>query len=150
MLLALGGLVAGTLLAALATTLPLLIVARAVQGVGGAILPLSIGIARDELPPGRVGVTVGLLSAIFGIGAGLGIVLAGPIVDHLSWHWLFWFPLIVIVLAIAGTAAGSRSPRYARPGASTSSGRCCCRPDWSHCCWESTGAASGAGRPGVR
>jgi Major Facilitator Superfamily len=76
MLLALGGLAAGTLLAALATTLPLLITARAVQGVGGAVLPLSIGIARDELPPGRVGVTVGLLSAIFGIGAGLGIVLA--------------------------------------------------------------------------
>lgn len=116
MLLALGGLAAGTLLAALATTLPLLITARAVQGVGGAILPLSIGLARDELPPGRVGVTVGLLSAIFGIGAGLGIVLAGPIVDHLSWHWLFWFPLIVIVLAIAGTAAGVPESPVCTPG----------------------------------
>jgi MFS family permease len=79
-------------------------------------LPLSIGIARDELPPGRVGVTVGLLSAIFGIGAGLGIVLAGPIVDHLSWHWLFWFPLMVIVLAMAGTAAGIPESPVRTPG----------------------------------
>jgi len=82
---------AGTLVAALSTTLPVLIAGRALQGAAGAILPLSIGIVRDELPREKVGVTVGLLSAIFGIGAGLGIVLAGPIVDNLSWEWLFWF-----------------------------------------------------------
>jgi MFS family permease len=54
-LLALGGLAAGTLLAALATTLPLLIVARAVQGVGGAILPLSIGSPAMSSPSGGCG-----------------------------------------------------------------------------------------------
>ena len=70
----------------------MLIVARVLQGAAGAILPLSIGIVRDELPREKVSVTVGLLSAIFGIGAGVGIVAAGPIVEHLSWHWLFWLP----------------------------------------------------------
>jgi EmrB/QacA subfamily drug resistance transporter len=99
-------LAAGTLLAALAPNLPILIVARALQGAAGAILPLSIGIVRDELPKERVGVTVGLLSAIFGIGAGLGIVLAGPIVDHLSWEWLFWFPLVLIAAALVGVMFG--------------------------------------------
>ena len=77
-------LAAGTLLAALAPNLVVLIVARALQGAAGAILPLSIGIVRDELPREKVGVTVGLLSAIFGVGAGVGIVAAGPIVEHLS------------------------------------------------------------------
>ena len=51
----------GTLLAVMATTLPVLIAARALQGAAGAILPLSIGIVRDELPREKVGVTVGLL-----------------------------------------------------------------------------------------
>ena len=58
-------------------------------------MPLSIGIVRDELPREHVSVTIGLLSAIFGIGAGVGIVAAGPIVENLSWHWLFWLPLVL-------------------------------------------------------
>ena len=53
---------------------------------------------------------IGLLSALFGLGAGLGIVLAGPIVEHLSWRWLFWFPLILIVAALAGTMFGVPEP----------------------------------------
>jgi EmrB/QacA subfamily drug resistance transporter len=105
-------LAAGTLLAALAPNLAVLIAARALQGAAGAILPLSIGIVRDELPREKVGLTVGLLSAIFGVGAGLGIVLAGPIVDHLSWPWLFWFPLILIGVALLGVLFGvPESPR---------------------------------------
>jgi EmrB/QacA subfamily drug resistance transporter len=109
-------LAAGTLLAALAPNLPVLIVARALQGAAGAILPLSIGIVRDELPRERVGVTVGLLSAIFGIGAGVGIVAAGPIVDHLSWHWLFWFPLVLVVAALVGVFFGVPESKVRAPG----------------------------------
>jgi EmrB/QacA subfamily drug resistance transporter len=116
MLIVLVILAAGTLLAALASTLPVLIAGRALQGAAGAILPLSIGIVRDELPRSKVSVTVGLLSAIFGIGGGLGIVAAGPIVDHLSWQWLFWFPLLVIVAALVGVLFGVPESPVRTPG----------------------------------
>ncbi|MDI1462611.1 MFS transporter [Catellatospora sp. KI3] len=109
-------LAAGTLLAALSTTLPVLVAARALQGAAGAIMPLSIGIVRDELPREKVSVTVGLLSAIFGIGAGLGIVLAGPIVEHLSWEWLFWFPLMLIGVALLGVLFGVPESPVRTPG----------------------------------
>ena len=85
-------LLAGTVLAALAPTLGVLIIARVLQGAAGAVMPLSIGIVRDELPKERVSVTIGLLSAIFGIGAGIGIVAAGPIVEHLSGTGCSGFP----------------------------------------------------------
>jgi EmrB/QacA subfamily drug resistance transporter len=106
----------GTLLAALAPNLAVLIVARALQGAAGAILPLSIGIVRDELPREKVGVIVGLLSAIFGVGAGVGIVSAGPIVEHLSWHWLFWLPLVLVVIALLGAVFGMKESPVRTPG----------------------------------
>src|SRR5579875_3852805 len=90
---------AGTLLAAVASSLPLLIAARVIQGAGGGIFPLSMGIVRDEFPAERVPGSIGLLSAILGIGGGVGIVLAGVIVQRLDYHWLFWIPLIALVLA---------------------------------------------------
>ena len=94
---------AGTLLAAVSHSLGLLIVARVVQGVGGGIFPLSFGIVRDEFPGEKVAGGIGLLSAILGIGAGVGIVAGGLIVEHLGWEWLFWLPLLVIVVAAACT-----------------------------------------------
>lgn len=103
LLVALGGLWVGTLIAALATSIEVLIVARLVQGVGGAVFPLSFGIIRDEFPATRVPTGIAMVSAIMGIGAGAGIVLAGPIVDGLSYHWLFWFPLVAITIALATT-----------------------------------------------
>ena len=103
LVLVLAGLAAGTLLAALATTLPVMIAARTIQGLGGAIFPLSFGIIRDEFPPERVRGGIALISGLLGIGGGLGIVLAGPILAHLDYHWLFWIPLVVILLTVVST-----------------------------------------------
>jgi EmrB/QacA subfamily drug resistance transporter len=99
----LGGLAAGTLIAALATTLPVMIGARVIQGLGGAIFPLAFGIVRDEFPRERVAGGIALISGLLGIGGGLGIVLAGPILAHLDYHWLFWIPFGVITLTVLAT-----------------------------------------------
>jgi EmrB/QacA subfamily drug resistance transporter len=96
-------LAAGTLLAALSGSLPVLIVARIVQGVAGGIFPLSFAIVRDEFPADRVAGSIGLMSAILGVGGGLGLAVGGLIDEHLSWHWLFWIPLPVMLLAAACT-----------------------------------------------
>jgi len=92
-------LAAGTLLAALASSLGVLIAARGMQGVAGGLFPLAFGIVRDEFPRGKVAHGIGLISAGLGIGGGIGIVVPGVIVDHLGWHWLFWIPFAIIVLA---------------------------------------------------
>ena len=89
----------GTLLAAVSPSLGVLIVARVIQGVAGGIFPLAFAIARDEFPSDRIAGSIGLMSAILGIGAGVGLVVGALIVEHLGWHWLFWIPLVVTLLA---------------------------------------------------
>ena len=76
-----------------------LIFFRAFQGLGAAVFPLSFGIIRDEFPREKVGVGIGLISAVFGVGGGFGIVLSGLIVDNLSWRWLFIFGAVPVAIA---------------------------------------------------
>src|SRR5262249_46617343 len=66
-------LAAGTLIAALSQSLAVLIVGRLLQGAAGGVFPLAFGIVRDEFPRERIAGSIGLLSAILGIGSGLGI-----------------------------------------------------------------------------
>jgi EmrB/QacA subfamily drug resistance transporter len=89
----------GSLLAAVAPSIGVLIVARVIQGFGGGMLPVAFGIIRDEFPAEKVAGAVGVIAALTAVGAGLGIVLAGPIVEALDYHWLFWLPLILTVAA---------------------------------------------------
>jgi EmrB/QacA subfamily drug resistance transporter len=77
-----------------------LIAARVVSGAGGAVFPLSFGIIRDEFPPDKVKVGIGLLSAVFGIGGGFGLVLSGVIIDNASWRWLFVVGAAAVAVAI--------------------------------------------------
>jgi EmrB/QacA subfamily drug resistance transporter len=93
----------GTLVSALATSVNLLIVGRVIQGTGGAIFPLAFGIIRDEFPARRVASGIGFMSALLGVGGGAGIVLAGPILAHLDYHFLFWLPLIPTAIAAVCT-----------------------------------------------
>jgi EmrB/QacA subfamily drug resistance transporter len=85
----------GALLAALATDVTVLIIARAIQGIGGGVLPLAFGIVRDEFPREKVSGAVGAIASLTAAGGGAGIVLAGPIVGTLGYTWLFWLPMIL-------------------------------------------------------
>jgi EmrB/QacA subfamily drug resistance transporter len=90
----------GSVIAAVSTSILIMIVGRAVQGVGGAIFPLAFGIVRDEFPREKVASAIGLISATFGIGGGVGLVASGLIVDHLSYHWVYWIGLLVVLGAL--------------------------------------------------
>jgi len=93
----------GSLMAALAPTIGLLILARIVQGVGGGALPLAFGIIRDEFPAEKIGGAVSVISSLLAVGFGVGIVLAGPLTSSLGFRWLFWLPFIVTALTAVAT-----------------------------------------------
>src|SRR5581483_5939006 len=83
------GLAAGCVVSAVSSSIWLMLLGRAVQGLGGGTIPIAFGIIRDEFPAGRVAGAVGVVAAVGAAGSGLGLVLAGPIVSSLSWRWLF-------------------------------------------------------------
>ncbi|PKW11351.1 drug resistance transporter, EmrB/QacA subfamily [Streptomyces sp. 1222.5] len=91
---------AGCLVAALAPNIGVLIVARIVQGVGGALFPLSFGIIRDEFAAAEVPGSISNLSAVIAAGGGVGIVAAGPIVSALDYRWLFWIPVAIVAATV--------------------------------------------------
>jgi EmrB/QacA subfamily drug resistance transporter len=99
LLVTLGILAVGILIAALATSLIPMIIGRVIQGAGGGIFPLAFGIVRDEFPREKVAGSIGVLSSILGVGGGIGIVLGGLIIEHLNYHWLYWLPLVITVIA---------------------------------------------------
>ncbi|MBC9943717.1 MFS transporter [Leucobacter sp. cx-328] len=81
--------VAGAALAAIATTLPLLLAGRVLQGAATASFPLAVAIVRLQLVGSAQATAIGWLSGTLGLGAGLALVVGGAVVDFLSWPWLF-------------------------------------------------------------
>jgi EmrB/QacA subfamily drug resistance transporter len=100
---ALSALALGSFIAAVAPSIGVLIFARVVQGVGGGVLPLTFGIIRDEFPSERVAGAIGTAAALLAVGGALGLVVSGPLVEALSYHWLFWLPMVLT--AVAAVAA---------------------------------------------
>ncbi|MGE4428486.1 MAG: MFS transporter [Solirubrobacteraceae bacterium] len=112
----------GSVICALAPSVEVMIAGRVVQGVAGGVFPLSFGIIRDTFPPDRVAGAIGLQSAVFGIGGGIGLPLAGVIVDHTSPAVIFWIGLIALPAALAAyrlvpPSPPVRSTRVDWPGA---------------------------------
>ncbi len=105
-----GGIVlftAASAAAALAPNTGLLIAARAVQGVGGAIVtPLTLTLLADAFPSEQRGLALGVWSGISGIAVALGPLVGGAVIQASSWHWIFW--INVPVGAILATVAGRR------------------------------------------
>ncbi len=90
----------GSVLSIFAWDISSLIVFRAVQGIGGAVYPLCFSIIRDEIPARKMGVAMGLISAMLGVGGGLGLVMSGLIVDHASWRLLFIVGAVIGLLGM--------------------------------------------------
>jgi EmrB/QacA subfamily drug resistance transporter len=100
-MLGLGVFTAASAAAALAPASDALIAARAVQGVGGAIVtPLTLTLLAGAFPEGRRGMAFGIWSGIAGIAVATGPVVGGAVVDGLSWHWIFWFNVPVGIVTI--------------------------------------------------
>jgi MFS family permease len=113
-LLCLAAVAAGSIAAALAPNLAVLLAARVLQGFGGAMFPLAFGILRDVLPARSLASGIGGFSAVMAIGSGLGTVLAGPLSAALGWRGLFVIPLAGMVVGGVLTlrwvpASGSRA-----------------------------------------
>jgi EmrB/QacA subfamily drug resistance transporter len=90
--------------AALAPTTGALVAARAIQGVGGAIVaPLTLTLLADAFPSDRRGAALGIWSGISGTGVALGPIVGGAVVDGMSWHWIFWInvPIGIALLPVA-------------------------------------------------
>jgi EmrB/QacA subfamily drug resistance transporter len=100
LVISLGVFLIGCIGCACAPNIAVLIAFRAISGAGGAVFPLSFGIIRDEFPPEKIKVGIGLLSAVFGVGGGLGVVLSGVIIDNVSWRWLFLGGAVPVAVAI--------------------------------------------------
>jgi EmrB/QacA subfamily drug resistance transporter len=103
--LGLGIFTAASAAAALAPNVESLIAARAVQGVGGAIItPLTLTLLSAAVPPNRRGLALGAWGGIGGLGVALGPVIGGAVVEGLSWQWIFWLN-VPIGIALAPLAA---------------------------------------------
>jgi EmrB/QacA subfamily drug resistance transporter len=86
---------------ALAPTAGTLIAARALQGVGAAIVtPLTLTLIADAFPPDRRGIALGVWSGISGTAVALGPLVGGAMIQIANWHWIFWINVPVgLVLA---------------------------------------------------
>jgi EmrB/QacA subfamily drug resistance transporter len=90
--------------AALAPSVDALVVARALQGVGGAIvMPLTLTLLSAAVPPEKRGVALGAWGGIGGLAVALGPLVGGAVVEGISWQWIFWLnvPIGLLLLPFA-------------------------------------------------
>ena len=110
-----------SLAAGLAPDPTFLNVARAIQGIGGAILfAVSLALVAQEFPAGRErGTAMGIYGATIGVSVAIGPLVGGALVDSLGWEWVFFINVPVGIAAIAVTypkLRESRDPNATRVG----------------------------------
>jgi EmrB/QacA subfamily drug resistance transporter len=91
----------GSVVAALSSDVTTLIVARAIQGLGGAIItPLSLTILSAAVPPARRAVALGAWGGIAGLAIAIGPLIGGAIAEGLAWQAIFWVNVPIGLIAI--------------------------------------------------
>jgi EmrB/QacA subfamily drug resistance transporter len=90
--------------AALAPSTGALIAARAIQGIGAAVVtPLTLTLLSEAFPAEKRGLAIGAWSGISGLGVAVGPLVGGAVVEGISWHWIFWInvPIGLALLPLA-------------------------------------------------
>lgn len=105
LLVSIGLMVAGSVLAALSDTLAPMVVARTLQGASAGVIPLGISIMRDTVPAHRLVGATAAMSASLGVGGALGLPAAALLVQNADWHTLFWTAAAIGVLGAVLIAA---------------------------------------------
>lgn len=128
MVVSLGVMVVGSVLAAVGGSFVWLIIGRTLQGFATALIPVGISIMRDELPKEKMGSAVALMSATLGIGSALGLPLAGILYQSLGWASIFWVSagagvLLLVAVVLVVPESKVRTPgRFDYAGALVLSG----------------------------
>jgi EmrB/QacA subfamily drug resistance transporter len=94
----------GSVAAALAPSVEMLNAARAIQGLGGAIvMPLTLTILSAAVPPEKRGLALGAWGGIGGLAIAFGPLVGGAIVQGISWQWIFWLnvPIGLVLVPLA-------------------------------------------------
>ena len=105
---------AGSLLAAITTSVPLLLLARSLQGTAFALYPVAVSILRDEVPADRLVRSIAVLSAMLGVGGSVGLVVTGLLMTpDASYHRVFWLcTVFTAVVALVAAAVVPSRRRY--------------------------------------
>jgi EmrB/QacA subfamily drug resistance transporter len=102
----------GSAMAALSPNGDVLVIARAIQGLGAAIVtPLTLTILSSAVPPERRGLALGLWGGISGLAVAIGPLVGGAIVDGLDWHWIFWLNVPVGIALVPFAVYALRESR---------------------------------------
>ncbi len=101
----------GSAICGLAENMLTLVIGRLVQGYGGgSLIVVSMASVADVLPPRQRGRAQGALSSVFGLSTILGPLVGGYIVEHMTWHWIFWLNFPVGLLAFLVITAVMETP----------------------------------------
>ena len=144
MLVAIGIFIVASVVCAMAPTMWVLVLGRALQGIGGGgLLPIAQTIIADMLTPRQRPMAQSYTSVVFMSASILGPVLGGLLTDHWHWSLIFWINLPLGARRAGDDRARAAPPAAARPPASARHSRASCSwsPPRSSCCWRSIGAA---------
>jgi len=139
----LGLFIVGSMLCGVAHTLPQLVAARVLQGLGaGALQPSQMAILRQTFPPKEQGMAMAVVGMVVVIGPAVGPTLGGWIVDNWSWPWIFFINLPVGVLGILATSRFVHEPDDIRAANRAQAGRMRRDLDWQGILYMSVGLAA--------